>query len=193
MEQSKTGLFALYNIVSTFPQLVNLISWVALAIAVFFFYSAWLNFNASIRASVGIRQDEHFIRKAASFTIFGILMWNVEWLLALMVRSLGFNRVGSADYLDYTAGDIFQNNVGMSDLLSYVMWICNLIGFITFVVALYKMNSAIVNPQPKAGSRAIMTLVFSLALVRIKEVLWGISWLVRSDSLATWLGYGSGM
>ena len=189
VENSKTGLFVLHNIVSTFPQLVNLVAYAGIAIGLFFFYQSYLNFNSMIRTSIGVKQYEHHLKKGFSFHIFGMLAWNLEWFTQILVNTLGFNVEGSEDYLNYYAGDIFQNNNGMSDILSYVMWICNMIGFISLLVNIVKANYAIVNPQPKSMSRAILGFIIALALIRIKEVLWIMAIIFRSDSLATWLGY----
>ena len=187
MDNSKSGLFILHDLVSTFPYLVTLIAWAGIACGVVFYALSYKHFNDLIRTSVGVKQDEHHLKKAISYTVFGTLLWNLEWFTQIFISSLGFNN--GDDYLDYYQGDIFQNTAGMSDVLSYIIWICNMIGFFGFFLSIIKANSAVVNPQPKATSKAIMGFVFSLALLRIKEILYIMSLIFRSDSLATWLGY----
>lgn len=187
MDHSKSGLFILHDLVSTFPYLVTLIAWTGIAIACFFYFFSYQHFNELIRASIGVKQDEHHLKKGISYTVFATILWNFEWFTQIFISSFGFNN--GDDYLDYYQGDIFQNTTGMSDVLSYIVWICNMIGFFSFFISIIKANSAIVNPQPKAMSKAIMGFVFSLALLRIKEILYIMALILRSDSLATWLGY----
>lgn len=187
MDNSKSGLFVLHNIVSTFPQLVTFISWAGIAVAIIFYAISYSHLNSLIKTSIGVQQDERHLKKAISFIVFGTMLWNLEWFAQILVSSFGFNT--GDDYLAYYQGDIFQNTTGMSDILSYVIWICNMIGFINLFVSIVKANNAIVNPQPKAGSKAIVSFILTVALLRIKEILYILALLFRSDSLATWLGY----
>lgn len=188
--KDESTLFIFFNLVSTFPQLVNLVSWICLAIALFFFWCAYSNGMELIKANVGIKQDEHHIKKIFTYSLFAILLWNIEWFTAVLTNAMGFKSVvDGGDKLDYLKADIFQDTTGMSDMLSYVIWICNMIGFISLPIGMVKLNYAVINPQPKAFSRGMMMIIFSVALLRIKDILSLIALILRSDSLSKWLGY----
>ena len=73
MDNSKSGLFILHDLVSTFPYLVTLIAWAGIACGVAFYALSYKHFNDLIRTSVGVKQDEHHLKKAISYTVFGIL------------------------------------------------------------------------------------------------------------------------
>lgn len=188
--EEKAGLHIFYKIVSTFPQLVELINWIGIAVAAIFFWLAWTNANSIIKTTIGAKQDEHHIKKALSYTFFGICLWNLGWTTEIILRSAGLN-LAEQEYIDYLSGEIFQKNNNMSDLLSYIIWICNMIGYIGMFSFFIKANQAVIHPEPKSASRAIRLLIVSIALLRIKECLWILAWILSSNSLYKWLGYST--
>lgn len=187
---SSSGIEILRDLVANYPYVVQLLIYVGVVYGIWLIKRALELLREKASAGIGIGQSEKELgKKAQNNLIFGIVFINFLWFTQLIMNTLGIGIDSTVkDPTDYINRDIFESAENASDLLMYVIWTVNIMGFWWLFRGTYILRASIDNPHKYEKWVGIKLYVAAIMALNIKLIMINITQWMHLDFIAKWLG-----
>lgn len=183
-----TGITMLRDIVENYPYIVQALVWLGIIFGIWLIKRGLDFAREKASAGIGIGQSEKELGKKATNNItFGIIFINFMWFTQLIMNTVGIVDIGN-DPTDYLHKDIYESAENASDLLMYVVWTINGLGFLWLFRGTYVLHAAIDNPYKYEKWVGIKLYCAAIIALHIKKIMIYASTWIHLDFIAKWLG-----
>lgn len=183
-----TGITMLRDIVVNYPYVVDTLIWVGV------FYGIWLikkSFDYArekASAGIGLGQSEKELGKKATVNLtFGVIFINFLWFLQLLMNTAGVVDIGN-DPTDYVHRDIYESAENASDLLMYIVWTLNVLGFWWLFKGTFILRAAFNNEHGYQKWQGLKLYIMAFIALNIKKIMIYAALWIKLDFIAKWLG-----
>lgn len=184
MNKEKT-IEILFNLVSNYPYIVTFVTYLGIFIGILLFGASIKSFRRAATSGVGLDSKTPSEWKSTGFrqVIFGILFVNIYVFIQLGLESMGITNL-DGDFL--LKRDIFETT-NTVDIVSYLVWTFNLLGFCWIMYGLYVTNKSFEDHSYKR-STGFLFIFLGIIGIHIYYFATIIATGLGSNTLLKWLG-----